>query len=216
MIAETTTHDKTFSQNGAKSIAKKVSRRNLSPNPLFERIDNPNFTQLPNDFRDHVLAQIKDLKELKVVLAVIGKTHGHHKDSDEISLSQFVRITGMHKELVLQGIELAIRHGWIARVGTGRRKVSIYTTRWKLYVEEPKRKLTGYEITIVDGRVHARPLFDKEKPNAERWRYANARKWFPDMSKQVRLYFLLDEDEVNNLGSEHNRNALKNAIDDCY
>lgn len=77
--------------------------------------EKPNHTQTPNTFFDVSLPEIKSLVELKIVLAVIRQTFGWQKDADRISLSQLQRLTGLSRESVSIGIQLALDHGYVER-----------------------------------------------------------------------------------------------------
>lgn len=71
------------------------------------------FTKVPNYFFEHMADMEKC--EMAVVLLVIRKTIGYLKDWDEISLSQFMKETGMNKPSVHKGIQSALDRGIITR-----------------------------------------------------------------------------------------------------
>jgi len=85
----------------------------------------PNYTQTPNALFDECMKVMGDA-ELRVTLAVIRKTMGFHKTKDAISYSQIHQMTGLSRSSIQSGIELAIEHGYIRRVGTGKRKINIF------------------------------------------------------------------------------------------
>ncbi len=65
-------------------------------------------TDTPNDLFDVVLPQINNLAELKVVLYVIRRTFGYHKQFDWISLSQFEKgIVDSHGKRLDEGVGLS-------------------------------------------------------------------------------------------------------------
>ena len=72
---------------------------------------NPNDTQTPNDFFDDLLKQIDDLSELKITLVALRQTFGYHRDQAELSVSFFEVVTGLSRNSVRRGIELAIQRG---------------------------------------------------------------------------------------------------------
>ena len=76
-------------------------------------IDAPNYTQFPNA----LIALMPEMREaeLKVTLAIARKTFGWHKDEDELSLSQLMKLTGLSKQGVINGIENGIKRGTISR-----------------------------------------------------------------------------------------------------
>lgn len=79
----------------------------------------PEHTQTPNSFFDVTLPQIKSIGELKVLLAIMRQTFGWRKFSDTISMSQLVKITGLSRQGVVNGLQLALEHGFIERAANG-------------------------------------------------------------------------------------------------
>jgi phage replication O-like protein O len=79
----------------------------------------PNYTQTPNDLFDEMLPDM-GLSELKVVLVIIRKTKGWHKERDRISLSQLMKLTGLSRQGVLDGILRAMQRGIVGREASGR------------------------------------------------------------------------------------------------
>jgi len=67
-------------------------------------MEKPNFTQVPNEFIDIDLATITGA-EAKTYLAICRKTIGWHKDTDSISYSQIMQMTGLGKEAVSKSIK---------------------------------------------------------------------------------------------------------------
>lgn len=86
---------------------------------------SPNHTQTPNDLFDVYMPDMGEC-ELKVTLAIIRKTLGYHKIQDPISLSQLQTLTGLSRQGVIDGVELAISRGLVEIVGTGKRGVQIF------------------------------------------------------------------------------------------
>lgn len=79
----------------------------------------PEHTQTPNSFFDVTLPQIKSIGELKVLLAIMRQTFGWRKFSDTISMSQLVKITGLSRQGVVNGLQLGLEHGFIERTAQG-------------------------------------------------------------------------------------------------
>lgn len=73
------------------------------------------YTQTPNAWYDMVMGEIDTLAELKVTEVIIRKTTGFHKDEDKISISQFMRITRLSRKSVIDGIERALKRGYVTR-----------------------------------------------------------------------------------------------------
>lgn len=85
----------------------------------------PNHTQTPNDLFDKYMKDMTEA-ELKVTLAVIRKTLGYHKQTDPISWSQIMSMSGLSKDAVQNGIDRALERGLIEIVGHGKRGVNIF------------------------------------------------------------------------------------------
>lgn len=82
------------------------------------RIIAPNTTDLPNDLVDHWLPLLKE-GELKVLLVIIRKTFGWHKQRDRISLSQLEKITGLCRRNIIDSIKSLIGKGLVMKETTG-------------------------------------------------------------------------------------------------
>lgn len=74
-----------------------------------------NFTKTPNQYWD-LMPKMSE-PELRVMGFAIRKINGFRKTKPEpISLSQFMKGTGMSKNSVLKGIDEAIERGWLIKV----------------------------------------------------------------------------------------------------
>jgi hypothetical protein len=94
-------------------------------NPNFKGFRAPQHTQMPNELFDILLKEMDDT-ELRVTLVAARKTLGWHKTKDAISLSTFIKLTGLSRQGVLDGIEKAKARGTLVEVGKGKRGVNIY------------------------------------------------------------------------------------------
>ncbi len=104
---------------------------------------SPNHTQTPNDLFDHLMREMTEA-ELKVVLAAIRKTLGYHRASDEISLTQFEKMTGLTRKGVIGGIQAALARGVLREVSRGKRGV----VRYALVIESDQLpEVTSYHST---------------------------------------------------------------------
>lgn len=80
------------------------------------------YTRIANELLDAILLRDFSGRQIKVLMAIIRKTYGFNKKSDEIGLSQFRDITGIdskHVSVVLHDLEqfnvIAVSHGDHAR-----------------------------------------------------------------------------------------------------
>lgn len=80
-------------------------------------IPPPEYTQMPNAILDNIGKMGN--AELKIVLAVCRKTFGWQKREDRISITQLEALTGLSRQGVIDGIEVALEKGWIRREQSG-------------------------------------------------------------------------------------------------
>lgn len=97
------------------------------------RIPAPSHTQTPNDLFDHWLPHLNE-SELKVLLVIIRKTFGWHKERDRISISQLQRLTGLSEPSVLGAVKSLISKGVIHKQTVG--EIGKQQSFYELVVEE--------------------------------------------------------------------------------
>lgn len=85
----------------------------------YRKLDAPNHTQTPNIFFDDSLPTIKSFAELKVILAIVRQTFGWHKADDRISISQLMKLTGLTRQGVINGVARALKDGFLDRQPVG-------------------------------------------------------------------------------------------------
>ena len=94
------------------------------------RADLHQFTSIPNEFFDEIMAKVDTVAELKILLAIFRKTYGWvdsigadgtpvYKLEDAISYSQFKELTGLTDTSIANGLKRAIEHGFVVCVKTG-------------------------------------------------------------------------------------------------
>lgn len=84
----------------------------------------PNFLQVPNAVIDELLPDLTGA-ELKCYLVVIRKTKGWNKESDNISISQFMKATGLSNSAVIKACESLVKYGLLVKEN-GSRNTGIY------------------------------------------------------------------------------------------
>ena len=72
------------------------------------------FVPIPNAYIDRYLADLSGA-EVKVLLAILRRTAGWRKESDEISLSQIEKMTGLDRKSVIAGLRGLLKRGLIAQ-----------------------------------------------------------------------------------------------------
>ena len=100
------------------------------------RIVAPTYFQNPNDLVDHWLPHLGEV-ELKVLLVIIRKTFGWHKQRDKISLSQMHQITGCHQSNIIKAVKSLQEKGIILKETCG---------------SEGKQE-TYYELIVEDSNI---------------------------------------------------------------
>lgn len=89
------------------------------------------YVPIPNVFFDQVLPNINNMSELKILLAVFRKTYGWVKEidqmtgqpiyklEDEISYTQFEKLTGLSSTSIATGLSRAQSNGYLEKVQQG-------------------------------------------------------------------------------------------------
>lgn len=83
------------------------------------RVNAPTYFQTPNDLVDHWLPKLGEA-EVKILLVVFRKTFGWHKQRDQISLSQFQKLTGLNRTNASRAIQSLVDKGIIIKQITGK------------------------------------------------------------------------------------------------
>lgn len=80
----------------------------------------PNSFQLPNALIDDgVMADMKGAA-LAIYILIVRKTRGWQKETDAISISQFMKFTGYGKDAVISGAEKLVSLGLVSRISRER------------------------------------------------------------------------------------------------
>lgn len=77
-------------------------------------VAEPNYTQIPNIILDN-MHHMSDA-ELRVVLAIARKTKGWHKETDELSISQLMKATGLSNTAAIRGGNIGAKRGIIKKI----------------------------------------------------------------------------------------------------
>jgi phage replication O-like protein O len=87
---------------------------------MISPIQAPTYFQTPNDVVDHWLPHLREA-ELKVLFVILRKTFGWHKQYDRISLSQFVKITGLKRTNAIRATNSLLSKGIITKEVVGKK-----------------------------------------------------------------------------------------------
>lgn len=107
----------------------------------------PNSFQVPNALVDELLCDLSG-SELKCYLLVVRKTVGWQKDSDAISISQFVKATGLSNRAVVDACDSLVKKGLLHLNGTGARGVRFYSVDLcKKFTSEESSPVKFFPVT---------------------------------------------------------------------
>ncbi|WP_315090962.1 replication protein [Aggregatibacter segnis] len=113
----------------------------------------PNFLQVPNAVIDELLPDLTGA-ELKCYLVVIRKTKGWNKESDNISISQFMKATGLSNSAVIKACESLVKYGLLVKEN-GSRNTGVYTVNsYSKTTYEKSSQVTCEESSPVK-KVHS-------------------------------------------------------------
>lgn len=135
----------------------------------------PGTTPTPN----HILDNMHRMKPsvFAVVMAVVRKTCGYDDGTgtntrvewDEISTSQFIKLTGLSNRAVIDAIQKAITDGWIERKGKGnsfRYRLADYENSSQVIVNCEKSSQPIYENSSqINGEIYEKSSHTKESIN---------------------------------------------------
>ncbi len=136
--------------------------RNAAASP-FQGFDTPNFTPVPDEFLDEILPAIKSEAELKIILYAMRRTYGFKRDSDNISISQFLhgiktrdgaqldRGTGLSKRHLLRALDSLEKQGMLVRTRRYSQKNGDEATNYSL-VLRPEWQTPKADRQVHDGR----------------------------------------------------------------
>ena len=113
----------------------------------------PNFLQVPNAVIDELLPDLTGA-ELKCYLVVIRKTKGWNKESDNISISQFMKATGLSNSAVIKACESLVQYGLLVKEN-GARNTGVYAVNsYSKITHEESSQVTCEESSPVK-KVHS-------------------------------------------------------------
>ena len=138
----------------------------------------PNAFQIPNSVIDELLAKLT-CAELKCYLFVVRKTKGWNKESDNISVSQFMEVTGLSKKSVITACESLVQMGLLERSG-GERKLNTYSVKAFDFSE------SGEKSTPTESGVNFSESGEKSTPTESGVNFSESgEKSTPDLVKKL-------------------------------
>lgn len=146
----------------------------------------PNAFQIPNSVIDELLAKLT-CAELKCYLFVVRKTKGWNKESDNISVSQFMEVTGLSNRSVITACESLVEMGLLERSG-GERKLNTYSVK-------------AFEISQTGEKSSSDETGEKSSPTGE--------KSSSDLVKKVHT----QNNNKNTIQNNNKKNTKKSVLD---
>ncbi len=149
---------------------------------MAEKIEVPNYTQIPNVFFDNIMSKING-SEFKVLMAISRKTFGCRNKKDRISYSQIMEMAGISsKETVNNSIKKLVSKDIIKLEKVG--QINYYSINVTEIV--PVRKSNQYENCTGDG-TEIVPVEQKTGTKIVHTKESNIKK----LSKEI--YIKIDE-----------------------
>lgn len=112
-----------------------------NPHEDFAGFASPNGTYVPNEFFDRVVAQIDELGELKVTLAIMRATLGWRRRIAQLSQNHLIAITGLSRNAVRRGLEEATKRGTIREAApSSPRGAATYALRFSDEMKDEDRQ----------------------------------------------------------------------------
>src|SRR5665648_1260319 len=87
-----------------------------------------NYTEIPNVVFDEIFPRITNLAALKCYLILIRKTWGWQKAGDWLAISQLIKLTGLSRHSVIDGMRWLSEQGYIWTVKAGIPGCLLYTS----------------------------------------------------------------------------------------
>lgn len=129
---------------------------------------NKGFTQIPNELFEVLFSSDLVGSEVKILIFISRKTYGFHKDSDQISLSQFQNKLGFSRQTVVDGLRKLRLVKLIRLVSKGKSRLA--SNEWLIDLSDHQNKLVNlsrlvYSTTkklVRQGR-HTKESITKER-----------------------------------------------------
>lgn len=152
-----------------------------------------NAFQIPNSVIDELLAKLT-CAELKCYLFVVRKTKGWDKESDSISTSQFMEVTGLSNRSVITACDSLVEKGLLVRSG-GERRLNTYSVR-------------SFNISQTGEKSSSDKTGEKSSPTGENFSQTGA-KSSSDLVKKVHT----QNNNKNTIQNNNKKNTKKSVLE---
>jgi len=99
------------------------------------------YTQIPNWYLDEVIPKLKAGASVRVLLLILRKTYGWHKEQDAISFSQFQKLCDLACDSVTNAIKELETLNIIRVERHGKGKISVYSLVQDFQISEEEKQL---------------------------------------------------------------------------
>jgi phage replication O-like protein O len=177
----------------------------------------PNFTQIPNDFLDESIPDLKE-GELRVLLVLMRQTFGWHKNWDHLSLSQFAQKTGMEKKSVARTLKNLLEKGLIKKIkqGTKGNEKCFYSIPVDGHKLDPHLHVSNEESREIEGNSNNcyqcpkdTPPSVLKTPTKETLTKQKETAASPSPSKPAAAFSIKEDLKKSNLSPEQIKEALE-------
>ena len=120
------------------------------------------YTKIANEILDALIKWRLSPYESSILLVVLRKTYGFNKKEDWISLSQFVKATGIKKPHVCRALRMLIKQKMITKGGTPKKPLYKFQKNFDIWAQLPKGARShhvtkGGNATLPKGVIQSLP-----------------------------------------------------------
>lgn len=122
-------------------------------------------TQMPNELMEILMSKMVNASMKSVLTLIARKTYGFHKETDEISLTQFEKHTGLTRPTIVASLSKLQQAQLVLLLSKGRSRIS--SNRWQLDLSNWEEKLVKLHELVKNDPLQLvkNPLHTKEKQN---------------------------------------------------
>jgi hypothetical protein len=176
----------------------------------------PKFTKVDNYFLDHVMPRVKGA-EWKVICAVLRQTEGFQREDAEISVEEFMSMTGHERQTVIVAVRNVMLRGAMERRAqqVGRQRTFRFRAVPKANLKElpepgPEQLQSTLPFNVsrlTESNNHTPMTPSDTVENASQNRTWESNNWTPSASSPINRFKDLD------LKNEFDKTELANAVE---
>lgn len=122
-------------------------------------------TQMPNELMEVLMSKAVNSSMKAVLVCIARKTYGFHKETDQISLTQFEKHTTLTRPTIVAALSKLQRANFVLLLSKGRSRIS--SNEWKLDLSNWEEKLVKLNELVKNdtSQLVKSSLHTKEKQN---------------------------------------------------